>query len=646
MSTQREEAASPTAEKQAIRLRRFGLGVLTYLLFLTALAVSEALGFSRPGATLAVGAASLAINGALFLALATGLNLRFRDPSLTFVQTAAGMTMLMLAVYYTDVGRDASVGVCFLIFLFGVFRLSWRQFLVLTAYTLAAYAAAIGLLLAWRPAAVPNPGREWFNWLLLALSLPWFGLVAGRIRAISERLRARNAELHDAIGQIHAMATHDEVTGLYNRAFFVESLAHALAQAERFGRGVALLFIDVDRFKLINDTLGHAVGDTVLRELGARINGCVRSSDIVARLGGDEFVVLVEGVRAGEPVREIAEKIVRAASRPLDAGARELSVSVSVGITSAPQDGSDAQQLMRNADIAMYRAKAQGRNGYSVYASHMGSDAAERFALEAELGRAAERDELELYFQPRVSTGPGELAGAEALLRWRHPRHGLIGPDHFIALAEETGAVVPIGRWVLRAACAHAAAWQRSHGKAMPVAVNLSARQFTDPALLDDVTEALQRAGLAASALELEITESTVMQDPEQAARLMASLRARGVRIAIDDFGTGYSSLGYLKRFPVSAVKIDRSFVRGLPENEDDAAIARAVLAMAKALRLDVVAEGVERAEQLDFLRREGCPEYQGYLCSRPLPAAEFERWLAAPPRANPRGPLAYAPVE
>lgn len=273
-------------------------------------------------------------------------------------QTFAGLTVLMVALYFTEVGRGASVGLCFLTFLFGVFRLKQRQFLALTIYTLAGYAAVIGLSVLYQPHTVRNVQREWFNWLLLALALPWFGLVAGRIRAISDRLRTRNAELQQAIGQIQAMATHDDVTGLYNRAFFVETLAHALAQSERLGHGVALFFIDVDRFKLVNDTLGHAIGDQVLREIGSRIHTAVRSSDIVARLGGDEFVVLVEGHRLGDTLHDVAEKIVNVASQPICAEGRMLNLSVSVGVTYAPQDGHDALQLMRNADIAMYRGES------------------------------------------------------------------------------------------------------------------------------------------------------------------------------------------------------------------------------------------------------------------------------------------------
>lgn len=615
-------------EERAIRLRRFALAAATYLLLLIPLWIAEALGFIRFGPAFGITFAAVILNTALFIAFISGLNLRFKDRSLAFFQTIAGLTVLMVTLYYTEVGRGASLGLCFLTFLFGVYRLRRGQFLALTIYAIASYAAVTALAVVYRPDTVVNVSREWFNCLLLAISLPWFGFVGGKFRAVSERLQVKNEELQQAIGQIQAMATHDEVTGLYNRAFFVETLAHALAQSERLGHGVALFFIDVDRFKLVNDTLGHAIGDRVLREIAARIRGSMRTSDIVARMGGDEFVVLIEGRRPGDGVHEIAGKIVSVLSQPLQAGGHTLNLSVSVGVTCAPRDGHDGQELMRKADIAMYRAKALGRNGYALYANHMGADAEERFAMQAELASAVERDQLELYFQPKVHIADGTIAGAEALLRWHHPRHGLIAADRFIAMAEETGEIVGIGGWVLQAACARAAAWSRYYGRGFVVAVNLSARQFADPRLLDDVAHALYKSGLDPFALELEITESTVMQDPEQAASIMRSLRARGVRIAIDDFGTGYSSLGYLKRFPVNTVKIDRLFVRGLPSNEDDAAITRAVLAMAHALRLEVVAEGVEKEDQLDFLREEGCPKYQGYLCSRPLASHDFERWL------------------
>src|SRR5207253_663135 len=326
------------------------------------------------------------------------------------------------------------------------------------------------------------------------------------------------------------------------------------------------------------------------REIGGRIAGCVRGSDLVARLGGDEFVALIESVSAPQALHEIAQKIIEAVAHPLALDRRELALSVSIGVVTMPGDGSDAATLMRNADVAMYRAKGQGRNRYSFYTREMSEHADERLALELDLHRAIERGELRVLYQPKVAVADGGIRGAEALLRWQHPRLGLLAPNRFIDLAEETGAIVPIGRWVLKEACARAAAWDGSYS----IAVNLSARQFSDPGLLATVEEALRESGLDPALLELEITESMVMLEPEAAAQTMRKLRALGTRLSMDDFGTGYSSLGYLKRFPITTVKLDRSFVRDLPDHEDDVAIARAVLAMAHSLRMDVTAEGLE----------------------------------------------------
>jgi diguanylate cyclase (GGDEF)-like protein len=615
------QSQPPTlSQKQTIRVQRHALAAFTYLLLLVPLGVAYALNFLRLAPALMIAAAIVGINGTLFLVLRSGLNLRFRDPSLTKVQVYLGVILLMATLYFADVERGVTLGLCFLVFLFGVFRLTTREFRTLTLFTLCAYALVINLLMYLRPETIPNVQHEWFNWLLLAAALPWFGVVGGKISALRERLRARNRQLEEAVGTIHAMATRDDVTGLYTRPFFTESLRHALLQAERHGRSAALFFIDADRFKVINDSLGHGAGDRVLRELGARIVASVRGSDIVGRLGGDEFVVLVESFQSHDDLRGVAQKLVLAVSLPFALEGHELSLSVSVGIAVAPKDGRDEDELMRNADIAMYRTKAQGRNGFSFYASQMGTLADDRLALEAELGRAVERGELRLYFQPKIRIEDGKIAGAEALVRWQHPRLGLLEPDSFITIAEETGAIVPLGRWVLERACHAAAQWHSTEGIALRVAVNLSTRQFSNPGLLGDVDAALSRSGLDPSLLEFEITESVVMQDSEQAAALMLALRNKGIRLSIDDFGTGYSSLGYLKRFPLTTVKIDRSFVNELPNDGDDAAIVRAVLAMARSLKLDVVAEGVERADQLEFLQREGCHEYQGYYCSKPVP--------------------------
>jgi diguanylate cyclase (GGDEF)-like protein len=581
------------------------------------------MGFMQLRPALVISAAALAANAALFALLASGANLRFRDPSLTTLQLYLGVTLIMVSIYEVDVSRGISLALCFLVLLFGIFRLGMRELMRLVLYTMALYALVINALMHFRPQAITNVQQEWFNWLLLAVTLPWFAVIGDRIRELRDRLREKKRELQDAIGTIHAMATRDEVTGLYNRAFFTESLAHALAQAERHNRTLAILFVDVDRFKLVNDTLGHPVGDRALREIGARILGCVRESDIVARLGGDEFVALIESVPALEALHEVAQKVIEAVARPLVLERRELALSVSIGIAVMPEDGRDAGTLMRNADIAMYRAKAQGRNCWRFYTPQMSAHVEERLELEAELHHAVTRGELRLAYQPKVTVADGAIRGAEALVRWQHPRLGLLGPDRFIDLAEETGAIVPLGRWVLQEACGRAADWSRRYGP-YSIAVNLSARQFSDPALVESVALALADSGLEPRLLELEITESMVMREPEAAVATMRRLRALGLRLSMDDFGTGYSSLGYLKRFPLTSVKLDRSFVRDLPHRQDDVAIARAVLALAASLRMDVTAEGVERADQLDFLRREGCAAFQGYFCSPPISEADF----------------------
>jgi len=360
---------APTVEeKQAIRLRRHALAALSYALVLPLLATGYLLDYIQAAPALAIGAAMVASNAALYAAFRSGLNLRLNDPSLTKFQVYLGITLLMAGLYYTDAARGIVLGLCYLVFLFGVFRLGMREMITLALYALAGYALVINLLLNFRPESVPSVAQEWFQWLLLAVSLPCFALVAGHIRGLRDRLRARNAELQRAIAAVHAMATRDNVTGLYNRSFFADSVEHALAQAERHARGVALLFMDVDRFKQINDTLGHAAGDRSLRAIGERISACVRDSDIVARLGGDEFVALIENLGAPAGLHQLAEKIIAAVAQPLQLESGELVLSVSIGVAVWPKDGRDASTLMRNADTALYRAKNQGRNRFSFYA--------------------------------------------------------------------------------------------------------------------------------------------------------------------------------------------------------------------------------------------------------------------------------------
>lgn len=428
--------------------------------------------------------------------------------------------------------------------------------------------------------------------------------------------------------RVHHLAHYDELTGLPNRSMFTQRLAHALVQARRNEQPLAVLFIDLDRFKNINDTLGHEAGDGVLREVAQRLQGCLREGDTVGRLGGDEFVVLIEELPEPVHVAAVAQKILAAAVRPFFVGAQEFNITASIGISTYPDDSADMPGLLKNADIAMYRAKEQGKNNYQFYSALMNIHTVERLVLESGLRRALERDEFLLYYQPKVDIASGRITGMEALLRWQQPGQELTLPGQFITLAEETGLIVPIGEWVLKTACVRNQSWRGLGLPPLRVAVNLSARQFAHENLLQDVARALAESGLDPAALEFEITESMVMHDPERAVKLLGRLKEIGIRLSIDDFGTGYSSLSYLKRFPLDSVKIDRSFVRDIPGDADDAAITRAIIAMAHSLRLKVIAEGVETAEQLAFLRELGCDEMQGYHFSAPLPEGEFMRLL------------------
>ncbi|MFO1415603.1 MAG: EAL domain-containing protein [Burkholderiales bacterium] len=435
--------------------------------------------------------------------------------------------------------------------------------------------------------------------------------------------------------RIRRLAHFDELTGLPNRTMFMHTLQRAFALAQRRGKQFALFFIDLDRFKNINDSLGHEAGDRLLQDVAHRLRHNLRDSDTVARLGGDEFVVLVEDCVDVRELNTIAQNILAALGRPYLLSGQEYHVTGSIGISTYPADGQDPAALLKNADIAMYLAKDRGKNNFQFYSAQQNAHSFERLALESALRHALERGEFVLYYQPKVEIGDGRIVGVEALLRWRHPDFPMVGPDQFIPLAEETGLIVPIGRWVLHTACAQMAAWQREGLPPMRIAVNLSARQFVDDGLIDDIRHALAAAALPGTALELEITESMVMQSPERAVVTLTALRDLGIAVSIDDFGTGYSSLGYLKRFPIDNVKVDRSFIKDLPHDTDDAAITRAVIAMAQSLRIRVIAEGVETREQLAFLRELQCDECQGYYLSRPLPTDEFALFVRTWPGAE-----------
>jgi diguanylate cyclase (GGDEF)-like protein len=422
-------------------------------------------------------------------------------------------------------------------------------------------------------------------------------------------------------------ATHDPLTGLPNRLLLAERVGRVLGAARSEGRSCAVLFIDLDRFKNINDALGHEAGDRLLQNVAGRLARCVRRSDTIARQGGDEFVVVIEGFRAAGDLAQVADKILLEVAEPMSVYGKEFQITASIGISTCPADGNDLRALLKNADIAMYRAKQQG-NTYQFYADQMSAHSVERLELEAALRHALERGELALNYQPKVQARTRRVTGIECLLRWDHPTLGPVPPDQLVPLAEETGLIVPIGKWALRTACLQARDWVKQGLPSLRIAVNLSARQFMSATLLEDVLGIISETGMDARRIEFEVTESLMMPDPEQAVRLLRDLKAIGVRVTIDDFGTGYSSLAYLKRLPIDCVKIDASFVRGIPVDASDIAITDTILAMAGSLGLKVVAEGVENPDQLKFLERRGCDEMQGFYFSKPLSADEMTAYL------------------
>jgi diguanylate cyclase (GGDEF)-like protein len=425
-------------------------------------------------------------------------------------------------------------------------------------------------------------------------------------------------EATQAEQQVLQLARYDSLTGLANRSLFMLRLEQALARPPADQRAFALLFIDLDRFKTINDTLGHDAGDALLKAAARRLTELVRGEDLVARLGGDEFVVLLDDCSDPAVLSKVASRMVGVLGEPLRLQGRQVQVGASVGIAVSPADGRDASTLLKNADTAMYQAKSSGRNAFRFFTPEMALRASSHFLLEGELREAIGRGELRLHYQPQVSIGSGRLVGLEALVRWQHPQRGLLGPSEFIELAEESGLIVPLGRWVMHEACRQLRAWREDGLDPPRCALNLSARQLALDGLVDDLHDALSAQALEAPALEVEITESALLADPDRAQRNLSRLRAMGVRVSIDDFGTGHASLACLRRFAAGTVKIDREFVAGLPDDEGDAAIVHAVVALGHSLGMRVVAEGVESASQLDFLRAAGCDEAQGYLLGRP----------------------------
>jgi diguanylate cyclase (GGDEF)-like protein len=428
--------------------------------------------------------------------------------------------------------------------------------------------------------------------------------------------------------QLEHQANHDALTGLANRNLLADRMEQAITYAHRANRLVAVMLLDLDRFKVVNDSLGHGTGDALLKVVAERLNACVRPGDTVARLGGDEFVVVMADVANENDVAPLVRNVLDSLAHDITVAGHDVVATASIGIALYPRDGDEAASLLKNADVAMYRAKELGRNSFQFYTPEMNARTLQRLELETGLRRALERNELVLFYQPKVELRRGQVVGAEALIRWRHPLLGMVSPADFIPLAEETGLIVPIGEWVIGTACAQLKAWQDEGLGDISVAVNLSARQFGQEDLPRVVAQALRLNGVAAHCLELEVTESAVMQDPERTVATLRELKQIDVRLSLDDFGTGYSSLNYLKRFPIDTLKIDQSFVRDITTNPDDAAIAVAVISLAHSLKRRVVAEGVETEAQLNYLRRQGCDEMQGYYFSRPVPADEFAAML------------------
>jgi diguanylate cyclase (GGDEF)-like protein len=493
-------------------------------------------------------------------------------------------------------------------------------------------AVLVGLSVEEQMAPAHAQTRIYLLWACLAsVAISALMGLLGRMSWQLVTARQRESATKLAYAQrVEYLAYHDALTGLPNRSMFSKLLTKSIGEAQLHHKQLAVAFLDLDRFKQINDTLGHEAGDQLLQEVAIRLKACVRDTDTVARLGGDEFVVLLPELAGGKDTAMVAQKILLQVGREFTLLGQEFRVTASMGISAYPQDGLDEQTLTKNADIAMYHAKAEGKNNFQFYSAKLNAHTLERLALESSLRHALERNEFRLHYQAKRDIASGRITGMEALLRWEHPDLGTVAPRQFIPVAEETGLIIPIGKWVLKTACTQSVEWRRQGLAPLVMAVNLTSRQFRDEALLTDVTSILETAGMDPRLLEIEITESVLVHDVENTLRILTGLKRLGIRIAVDDFGTGYSSLAMLQRFPLDTIKIDRSLMREIVGTQQDTGLADAIIAMGRSLSLTVVAQGVETREQAEHLRLHQCNELQGFYFKRPLPADEFTRLLHA----------------
>jgi diguanylate cyclase (GGDEF)-like protein len=468
-------------------------------------------------------------------------------------------------------------------------------------------------------------------------------------RTLEQKVLDRTGELQASMEEVQYLATHDTLTGLPNRSMFSQRLNYAIQAAQRYQRQFAVLFMDLDRFKIINDTLGHEAGDQLLQEIAARLTQSLRAVDTVGRLGGDEFVILIEEVSDSNQVAAVAHKILTSVIKPITLKGQESRITASIGISMFPKDAEDEQTLMKNADIAMYLAKEEGKNNYQFYSQDIQSKSLQHLSIETNLRFALERNELSLHYQAKVDFKTNVIKGVEALLRWQNPYLGSVTPTQFIPVAEESGLIIPIGRWVLKTACAQNVAWQKQGLPAVCMSVNLSRRQLMDENLIDDIRTALNDSGMASNLLELDITEGMVMHNPALIISILTKIKSMGVRLAIDDFGTGYSSLAQIKNFPIDTLKVDRSFIRSIPKDTEYRAITEAIIAMGKTLGLNVVAEGVETVEQMNFLKEHSCDEMQGFYFSKPIMPEQFadllRKHVPSPPEWKTVKPIVMNPA-